>query len=266
MVNRATNLICDNTVLQSHSLYARYFKPLHVISLKDYPNDTYFQSRTDIEGIDIDQYEVNRSIADRDMTMDAMIGVADYSNNHPVNNRLLLLELRMDYDSTKHLRHKKLLGKITHTRAAIGAEIRVDEENVFIFRHDFVEEAKKWMFNTSQEHSDAKGWVAMSPEELENLLHSQADMPYQAINDMAPVEKELGSKISEKNFEAALDIIDYWHHQAEQYKLRYQLKEEGHIKKHLHNIWQQTKSANNELTTEQQTYVEYIEEEYSYLK
>lgn len=172
MVNRATNLVCDNAVLQGHAMYARYHRPLPVISLKDYPHDTYFQSRPDIDGIDIDQFEIDRAIADRDMTMDAMVGVANYSNNRPVNNRLLLLELRMDYDSTKHLRHSKLHGKINHTRATIGTSVRVDEDNVFVFRNDVAEQAKKWMFATSQEYSDAKSWVAVSTEELENMLQS----------------------------------------------------------------------------------------------
>ena len=266
MVSRATNLVCDNAVLQGHALYVKYHNPLHVISLKDYKHDTYFQSRPDIEGIDIDQYEVDCSIADRDMTMDAMVGVADYSNNNAVNNRLLLLELRMDYDSTKHLRHKKLLGKIIHTRTAIGTEVRIDEENVFVFRKDVAEQAKKWMFSTSQEYSDAKGWVAMSPEELENMLQSQANMPYQTITDMGPVDKVLSKLIAVKDFESALDFIDYWHKQAEQYKQRYQLKEELHIKTHLHDTWQKAKAAVNQISSDQQVYVDVIEEEYAYLK
>lgn len=266
MVSRATNLVCDNVVLQGHALYAQYHNPLHVISLKDYEHDTYFQSRPDIEGIDIDQFEADRSIADRNMTMDAMVGVADYSNNCAVNNRLLLLELRMDYDSTNGLRHKKLRGKINHTRAVIGAAVRVDDENVFVFRKNVAEEAKKWMFNMSQEHADAKSWVAMSTEELENLLQSQASMPYQVITDMAPVDTELGAKVAVKNFDAALKIIDYWHKQAEQFKLRYLLKEEQHIKTHLHDTWQQSKAAVNNITTDQQVYVDFIEEEYGYLK
>ncbi|MBR4644624.1 MAG: hypothetical protein IKO73_05645 [Bacteroidaceae bacterium] len=266
MVSRATNLVCDNAVLQGHALYAKYHRALYVISLKDYKHDTYFQSRPEIEGIDIDQFEVDRSIADRDMTMDAMVGVADYSNNRAVNNRMVLLELRMDYDSTKHLRHKKLLGKINHSRAAIGTAVRVDEENVFVFRKDVAEEAKKWMFATSQEYPDAKGWVALSPEELENLLQSQASMPYQAITNMASVDKDLGSKIAAKDFDAVLEIVDYWHCQAEQYKLRYQLKEEQHIKNHLHDTWQKSKAGINKISSSEQVYIDYLEDEYSYLR
>ena len=266
MVSRATNLVCDNDVLQGHTLYAQYHNPLHVISLKDYKHDAYFQSRPDIEGIDIDRYEADRSITDRDMTMDAMVGVADYSNNRAVNNRLLLLELRMDYDSTKNLSHKKLHGKINHTRAAIGAVVRVDEENVFVFRKDVAEEAKKWMFNMSLEYADAKGWVAMSTEELENLLQSQSSMPYQTITNMTPVDKNLSSKIIAKDFDAALEIIDYWHKQAEQFKLRYLLKEEQHIKTHLHNMWQLSKVAVQNITPDEQVYVDFIEEGYVYLK
>lgn len=266
MVNNATDLVCDNSVLQGHFLYGKYHNPLHVISLKDYKHGTYFQSRPDIEGIDIDQFEADRSIADRDMTMDAMVGVANYSNNRAVNNRLLLLELRMDYDSTNGLRHKKLRGKINHTRAVIGTSVRVDEENIFVFRRDVAEEAKKWMFNTSQEYSDAKGWVAMSTEEFENLLNSQASMPYQPITNMVPIDIELGKMIMAKDFEAAFELIDYWHKQAEQFKLRYQLKESEHIKNHLHDIWQQTKVSGYKITDYQQAFVEVLEEEYPYLK
>lgn len=266
MVSRATNLVCDNSVLKEHTMYDKYHCPLHKISLKDYPKDTYFQSRPDIEGVDLDQYEIDHAIDDRDMTMDVMVGVADYSKNRLVNNRLLLLELRMDYDSTKRLRHKKLLGKVNHTRTAIGAVVRVDEENVFVFRKDVAEEAKKWMFDTSIEYADAKGWVAMSTEELENLLQSQASMPYQAITNMTPVDKNLSSKIIAKDFDAALEIIDYWHKQTEQFKLRYLLKEELHIKTHLHDTWQQSKAAVQKITPDEQVYVDFIEEEYVYLK
>lgn len=266
MVSRATNLVCDNAVLQGHTLYAKYHSPLHVISLKDYKHDIYFQSRPDIEGVDIDQFEIDRCIADRDMTMDAMVGVADYSNNRAVNNRLVLLELRMDYDSTKRLRHKKLLCKINHSRAAIGTAVRVDEENVFVFRKDVAEEAKKWMFNTSQEYPDAKGWVAMSPDDLENLLQSQDSMPYQTITNMAPIDKDFGSKITAKDFDAALEIVDYWNRQAEQYKLRYQLKEEQHIKDHLHDTWHKAKAAICNISPNEQVYIDFIEEEYGYLR
>ena len=265
MVSRATNLVCDNGVLQTHVLYTKYHRPLYAISLKDYEHDTFFQSRSDIDGIDIDQFEADQAIADRDMTMDAMVGIADFSNNHIVNNRLLLLELRMDYKSIRHLRPDKLQGKISHTRSVIGKAVRVDEENVFVFRKDVSEQAKKWMFTTSQEYHDAKSWVAVSPDELTNMLHSQDSMPYQAISKMEPVDKELSKKIAAKDFDAVLDIITYWHHKAEQYKLKYLLKEEEHIKVHLHGIWQQTKASDYLLTSEQQAYVAVIEDEYKYL-
>lgn len=264
MVSRATNLVCDNDVLRAHGLYARYHSSLHDISLKDYPRDNYF--RTDIDGIDIDQYEIDRAIADRDKSMDAMVGVADYIGNHVVNSRLLLVELRMDYDSTAHLRASKLKGKVNHSRTAVGASVRVDDENVFVFRDDVAEQAKKWVFSMSKEHSEAKSWVAVSPEELDNMLKSQADMPYQPITDMDLVKKDLINKIFAKDFDAVLESVDYWHNRAEQYKLRYLLKEEQHIKNHLHDTWQQTKMLRSVLNAEQQAYIDFIEEEYGFLK
>lgn len=264
MVSRASNLVFDNAVLRSHSFYGKYHRSLHDISLKDYPDDNYF--RTDVDGIDLDQYEMDRAIANRDMTMDAMIGVADFCNNRAVNSRLLLVELRMDYDSTKHLRHSSLHGKIDHSRTAVGASVRVDEENLFIFRCDVAEQAKKWMFDTSKEYSEAEKWVAMSPVELDNLLQSQADMPYQPETDMSQPDADMAKKIAAKDVEGLIDFVCFWNAKAENYKLQYKLQEEAHIKTHLHDVWQQTKAKGYTLTAEQQAYVEVIGDEYKFLK
>lgn len=264
MVSRASNLVFDNAVLRQHPFYGAYHKSLHDISKKDYPNDSYF--RTDVDGIDLDQYEIDRAIANRDMTMDAVIGVADYANNRIVNSRLLLVELRMDYDSTKGLRHSSLRGKITHSRAAIGTSVRVDEENVFVFRKDVAEQAKKWMFGTAKEYSEAEKWVAVSTDELDNLLQSQADMPYQPETDMSQHDIQMMQKIANKDFEGLIDFMGYWDKVAESFKLQYKLQEAAHIKKHLHDVWQQTKAKGYSLSLEQQAYLDVIEDEYKYLK
>lgn len=91
-------------------------------------------------------------------------------------------------------------------------------------------------------------------------------MPYQAITDMDPVDAALSKMIAAKDFDAVMEIVDYWHRQAEQFKLRYLLKEEQHIKDHLHDVWQLTKAKDYSVTPDQQVYVDFIEEEYSYLK
>lgn len=264
MVSQARQLVSDNDVLRLHPMYAVYHKSLHDISLKDYPNDNYF--RMDIDGIDLDQYEIDRAISNRDMTIDAMVGVADYSKNRVVNSRLLLVELRMDYDSTKHLHHSKLLGKVNHSRIVVGSAVRVDEQSVFVFQDGVAEQAKKWMFNTKQEYADAENWVAMSPSELENLLQPLASMPYQPKTDMTGATSDMSNRIAAKDFEGLLELIYYWHKRAEAFKSQYELREEAHIKQYLHNAWQQTKAAGYSLNTEQQAYVEVIEEEYKYLK
>ena len=264
MVGEASNLVFDNAVLRQHPFYGAYHKSLHAISKKDYPHDNYFS--TDVDGIDLDQYEVDRAIANRDMTMDALVGVADYANNRAINSRLLILELRMDYDSTKNLRHSNLLRKISHSRAARGTSVRVEEENVFVFRRDVAEQAKKWMFGTAKEYSEAEKWVAVSTEELDNLLHSQADMPYQPETDMSQSDADMVNKIAAKDFEGLLEHIAYWDSKAEGFKLQYKLHEEAHIKTHLHDAWQQTRVKGYNLTVEQQAYVDVIEDEYKYLK
>lgn len=264
MVRNIKQLVSDNSILQEHPLYDAYHKSLHDISLKDYPHDTYF--RTDIDAIDVDAAEKALFAEEQDKTMDAMVGIADYSNNRMVNRRLLLVELRMDYDSTDCLRHSSLQGKVSHTRAIVHSEIRIDEDNVFVFRDDVVEQAKKWMFNMANEHTDASKWVALSPSEFENLLPLATSVAYQPANDMAEVQQQICRRIDEKDFDSLLNIIGHWHTAAEEYKLKYQHKEELHIKSHLHDAWQHIKDANCKLDTEALMYVEVIEEEYPYLK
>lgn len=262
MVNKE-NTVFDNATLRRHHLYPGYHNSLHNISKKDYPNCHYFKS--DIEGIDLDLYESQRAIANREMTMDAVIGIADYRGNRLVNSRLLLVELRMDYDSTKNLKYRSLSGKIQHSRLAIGREIRVDENSFFVFRDDIVEQAKKWMFSMSRENADACAWVAVSISGLDNLLHSPLTMPYQPETDMSEADSNMLRLIRAKDFESILDFLFYWNGIAESFKFNFKLKEEQHIKRHLHDCWQSAKAPGFILDADQKLYVELIEEEFKYL-
>ncbi len=263
MVRNAKQLVNDNDVLKEHPLYDIYHKSLHDISLKDYPHDNYF--REDIDAIDIDKCEEDNAAGSQDKTMDAMVGIADYSGNSKVNSRLLLVELRMDYDSTKSLRHSKLKGKVVHTRAIVHSALRVDEDNVFVFREDVVEQAKKWMFNMANQYSEASNWIAVSPKELENLLPPASSIKYQPITNMAQVATEICQKIKEKDLDSLMNMIEYWHNVAEDYKRKYQLKEEQHIKNELRNAWVNVKHIAVTLDPNQQAFKELIEEEYAYL-
>ena len=263
MVRNAKQLVNDNDVLKSHPLYNTYHKSLHDISLKDYSRDNYF--RADIDAIDIDKCEEDLAVGSQDMTMDAMVGIADYSCNTKVNARLLLVELRMDYDSTKTLRHSKLNGKVTHSRAIVHSALRVDEDNIFVFREDVVEQAKKWMFNMANQYSEASHWIAVSPKELENLLPQASSIDYIPITNMEQAVTDICLKIEETDFDSLMNMIGYWHNVAEDYKLKYQLKEEQHIKTELRNAWSNVKNIEKTLDQTQQAYKELIEDEYAYL-
>ncbi len=263
MVRTEKQLVNNNDILKKHPLYTVYHKSLHDISLKDYLHDNYF--RSDIDAIDIDKYEEDCSHGNQDKTMDALIGIADYSHNASVNARLLLVELRMGYDSISTLRHSKLRGKVKHTRAIVRSTLRVDEDNVFVFREDIVEQAKKWMFNIANEYSDACSWIAVSPSELENLLPPVFSIEYQPITNMGQVVTEINQKIIEKDFDSLISIIGYWHTEAEEYKRRYQLKEEMHIKSNLSKAWKNVNKVIGDLDSTQKAYKDLIEEEYAYL-
>lgn len=263
-MSQSTNIVFDNEVLQIHPLYANYHNFLHNISLKDYPRKNYF--KIDVDAIDLDEFEAQRAIANRDMTMDAVVGIGEYANNRVVNSRLLLLELRMDYDSTNNLKAKLLRGKINHSRMALGAAVRIDDENVFVFRVDVAEQAKKWMFSMSKEHADASKWIAMSTEDLDNLLQSQASMPYQPINNMSSIKADICRKIATQDLELVLEIIDHWNKKAENYKLQFLVMEEKHIKDNLKEAWRLGISSVETFSKDNLIYVDLIEEDYKYLR
>lgn len=264
MVSKVKILVCNNGVLSKHPLYCKYKMSLHNISLKDYPKDNYF--RLDIDGIDLDQYEKDNYPQHNDMTMDAVVGIADYANNRIVKERLLLIELRMKYQSTNTLKVQELDNKICHSRSIIGSSIQVDDESLFVFNDKVAELAKKWMFVTSKENSVAVKWVAISPIELDNMLQSQSSIPYQPMTDMTDSDNQMAQLIATKNLEKLLDHIHYWHKVAEDFKREYQNNEAEHIMRHLHDKWQLTKNYDDTLDSEQKGYVEVIEEDYPYLK
>ena len=96
------NWIYNNSVVEKHSLYPLCNSTLNEVSNRDYPNTNYFNPN--IKCLDMDTYEKNilrKSYANH--TADAVIGISTYENNQELNPRLLLIELRIGYESTSNL-------------------------------------------------------------------------------------------------------------------------------------------------------------------
>ena len=104
------NWIYNNSVVEKHSLYPLCNSTLNEVSNRDYPNTNYFNPN--IKCLDMDTYEKNilrKSYANH--TADAVIGISTYENNQELNPRLLLIELRIGYESTSNLSKTEIEGK-----------------------------------------------------------------------------------------------------------------------------------------------------------
>lgn len=126
-------LVYNNEVVAAHSFYPLCHSFLNTVSNKDYPGHDYFNP--EIECLDMDFYEKNvLHKAQADHTVDAVIGVQTYENNQGTNARLLLVELRMGYESAKRLSKEEIEGKSTHTKALLSGEKAIHRISFFVLQ------------------------------------------------------------------------------------------------------------------------------------
>lgn len=139
----------DNDYLRGHPLYLKCLALLNDVSERDYPGNNYFDKR--IECLDMDTYEREVCFGQADCTIDAVIGISDRNNNRRGNRRLLLVELRMEYQSDAHLSETKLVKKIRHTRDLLGAALAIERKTWFVFSRDVAPQARFWVENKKNE-------------------------------------------------------------------------------------------------------------------
>ena len=110
-------------VIIGHSLSQKFGSSLKEISDRDYADKGYFEC--DIPAIDIDSYEVSLH-GDNQRTVDAAIGICNERQGLPVNERLLLVELRMNYKNVDNLSISTLSEKEAHSGSSrnLGAFVK----------------------------------------------------------------------------------------------------------------------------------------------
>lgn len=141
--------VFDNDYLRGHPLYQKCPALLNDVSERDYPGKNYFDKR--IECLDMDTYERTVCFGRANCTTDAVIGISDHNNNRRENRRLLLVELRMKYQSDEHLSETKLVKKIKHTRVLLGAALTIERKTCFVFSRDVAPQARSWVENKKNE-------------------------------------------------------------------------------------------------------------------
>lgn len=79
--------------------------------------------------------------------MDAVIGIANYDNNHKSGSSLLMVELRLGYQSAKNITALSLNNKVKHTMTLLNAaEFPISQDAVLSLRQMFVSKPNiSWM-------------------------------------------------------------------------------------------------------------------------
>ena len=187
-----SDIVFDNAILLSHTAYSKgYGLKLNEVSIRDYKAGGFNDK---IVCIDLDTYERAAKSGSPNNTMDAAIGISNYQNNRRVSKRLLLVELRLDYKSSKNLSGTELRRKSSHSRTLLGLEVSIDPNDYFIFDDKIIEESRRKINN-----------------------------PYSPINSPDQINSEIES--CGKDIDSIIKISDKWLQEARNYVVRYNFNE-----------------------------------------
>lgn len=175
----------DNKIIQEHQFYGKCGKTLDEVSKKDYPKDNYFD--TSILCLDMDDYETQicRGYRGKTETVDAVIGIKNYTQqNCFTHQRLLLVELRMNYKSPRNISQTELENKVRHTRELLGTETPIETKSWFIFKNGIIEQMKSQFKRMAYAGGDIKNCIPLSTDMFNDLVKREQDFPYTPITDL----------------------------------------------------------------------------------
>ncbi len=202
--------------LKSHPLFRTYGTDLATLAKKDYPSKDYFGGK-DILSIDLDEFERNTNRSN-DCTCDAVIGIADVSHASLTNQRLLLTELRMNYENPKNLDFSNIKRKFIHSSEILreyDSEKRVDSNFALVFSTKTAPKARRWISNWAKESSkkEAANWKAYAPESFCNYINYGKPLPLLPSEETVAFVRALygNSEIGYDKFSQIKDGIEsYW--------------------------------------------------------
>lgn len=256
--------IYNNKVVQRHSFYQLCKSTLNDVSNRDYPNTNYFYAG--IECLDMDIYEKNiLRKGQPDHTVDVVIGIANYKNNHAFDPRLLLVELRINYKNASNLSKSEMEEKVTHTKALLGGEISINKKSIFIFNNELISQARWWFNREKRTGGELTCCEAWSIEEFSTNINSILDFPYQPIHKEKDIIDNIQQYEKELDWILFFEQIKFWCKKSE--NLRYSNQQESeHIKNTIIKVWTNFKQNKYIFNDDEEIEKLILEEDYEYLK
>lgn len=225
--------IYSNKTTRCHSIWRISPALFNDISNRDRKGSDYFSR--DIEALDMDTYEKTRGCyADR--TVDAVIGIETCINKKCMSPRLMMIELRTNYDNPNNLSKSELEGKVSHSSQLLGAELPVERHKILLFRDEVAAEARSWVASKTEEGGEIRNMIVWSVKNFNDSIKSFDEMPYTPIYSEEFIITELDSYIKVYSWKKFFDKVHFWIDKAIQ--LRYKNTfEYDHICNTLLTYW-----------------------------
>lgn len=254
-------LVYNNEVVAAHSFYPLCHSFLNTVSNKDYPGRDYFNP--EIECLDMDFYEKNvLHKAQADHTVDAVIGVQTYEKNQGTNVRLLLVELRMGYESAKRLSKEEIEGKSAHTKALLSGEKAIHRISFFVFTKKVAPLARNWFERQQRTGGEIKNCQSCAVSEFNEMVKSIADFPYVPLYSTPTIKDSL--KLADTGCMNYMNQVKFWCEQARNFQYK-NPQEYTHIKQILTQEWADFRNRHPNLTDDEELMAEIMEEDFVFL-
>ncbi len=256
----------DNEIVKNHFFPNLYKSTLRDVSEVDYPRKNYFNPS--IECLSLDAYVHSLRLSSTPKTMDAAIGIRNYSCNRTVSPRMLLVELRMDYESDRNLSVSELKRKDQNSRGYVNStNVGIDSHPIFVFTKECIEEVRSWHKRQIQADGTISEWIFVSVPEFDDMIKDVNLMPVTYKNNVEDIKNKLRTCFYNDGIEALIEQISYWNGIAEQYQWKYDLLESEYLKNGLKEIWHEIVDGNlKSFSGDDYDYIEYAETEFPYIK
>ena len=201
-------VVYNNEYLQHHPLANYCLSTLNAVSERDYPGKNYFKS--EIKCLDIDKYERENAYGERSCTADAVIGISTCKNKELSAHRVQIIELRIDFKSSKNLRKDELENKVIHTKELLGTSLPIDTQSIFVFSEKVAPQARHWVESKKHEGGEIRFCKAYSVQDFQNTILSIDDIPYVPKYSPESVCEELQKFSESKSWSKLCKKMSFW--------------------------------------------------------
>lgn len=226
-------IILKNSIVDKHRL-CKFKSTLQDICIRDYKTP-YF--KTNVIALDLDEYEKSHK-SNNDNTMDSAIGVC---NQNSKNDRLMLVELKIDVSEPENMEMSALRGKISHSKEILSSD-KIDSDILFVFKTDVIRNKANRLFKAKKED-----WipVTVTYKELDEAFVFVEKLPFKPKTNLDAISNKFDTLVSQNNVDSLIDFTTYYIDKANQYHYSNSLECRA-IKHRLFELWNDVLEKNKD--------------------